>query len=325
MLRAFAGPYAEDLGRKPDTREFLFALEGALRTTGRDLFADLEAHEVAAVKLTTKKAPKFRKFAVGDFFVVPLQGGEFAYGRIIGSDAAGTVIEVYRLRTRHPLTLGGLKQQARDLLVQTHVNGLLAFRPGRWPILGREPLPRNHPMPSFRLGSDEAWQVARGDKRWPADLEEVLRMEPMVCWDPETVEERIASGHPDVWPEFEEWQCRDFGDAYLKILREPDKLRQLFLESAEVTDAGLKYLARCRGLKTLRLFSRPVTDAGLRHLAKLTALEDLDLGRTRVTDAGLVHLHGLSNLKTLGLEETRVTDAGVAALNEWLPGAEIRR
>jgi Immunity protein 26 len=324
LLRAFARSYTEDRGRAPESREFLASLFSAMQTTGRDLFSDLQERELTAIKLALKSAPKTRKFVMGDYFAIPLSSGEFAYGRILGKDGAGSVIEVYRFRTRNQLPVGQLKTQAKDSLLQTHVNGLLSFRSGRWPILGHDDLPKKHPMPSFRLGSPfSVWLIACGDQQRPASVEEVLRLEPMVCWDPETVETRITSDHPEVWPELEEWQCQAFGDRYLKILRDPAKLRKLYLQSAEVTDAGLKHLTGCTGLKTLNLATRPITDAGLRHLSRLDGLDELDLGRTRVTDAGLVHLRGLKGIKKLGLVGTQVTDQAVTALKRALPGAEI--
>ena len=325
MLRAFADSYIEDVGRKPVTPEFLFSLSNALQTTGRELFADMEAQEVVSVNLTTKKTTKIQRYAIGDFFVVPLKT-EFAYGRIIGFDAAGNVIEIYRLKTKKRLSFPQLQHRAKQVLFQTHVNGLLGFRDRRWSILGYADLPKNHPMPSFRLGSRFTfWMITRGTKQWAAETEDVLRLEPCVCWNPETVEERITSDHPEIFPEMEECQCGDFGDAYLKILHEPAKLRSLHMAFAEVTDAGLRHLARCSQLKTLNLSSRPITDAGLKHLVALTSLEELNLGRSRITDAGLRHLHALKSLRKLNVVETAVSDKGIANLKKALPGISVER
>jgi hypothetical protein len=322
LLRAFAGPYQSDLGRKPLTQEFLASLSGALQTTGRDLFGDLEDREVVSVRLTTRKAPKTQKYAIGDYFVVPLATKEFAYGRIIGHDAAGDVIEVYRDKTKTPWSFPQLQRRPQAILLQTHVHGLLAFRARRWPILGHAPLAKDHPMPAFRLGD---WQINQGTQTRTASTKEVLRMEPCVCWNPETVEARITSDHPEVWPELEEWQCRDFGDAYLKILHDPTSLRALYLSFGEVTDAGLKHLERCSQLKTLHLLRQPISDAGLKHLAALTALEELDLSRTRVTDAGLAHLRGLKNLRKLRVVNTAVTDQGIVRLKKALPKVTVEK
>ena len=325
MLRAFADSYIGDVGRKPVTPEFLFSLSNALQTTGRELFDDLEAREVVSVNLATREATKIQEYAVGDYFVVPLKT-EFAYGRIIGYDAAGSIIEIYRLKTKIRLSFTQLQHRALPVLFQTHVNGFVGFRDRRWSILGHADLPKKHPMPSFRLGSQFTfWMIARGTKQWAATTEEVLRLEPCICWNPETVEERISSDHPDSFPEMEEGKCGDFGDAYLRILHEPGKIRSLHLAFAEVTDAGLRHLAQCSQLKTLNLSSRPITDTGLKHVAVLASLEELNLGRSRITDAGLRHLHGLKNLRKLGLMGTAVSDKGIAHLKKALPGVTVER
>src|SRR5258707_1163227 len=140
MLRVFANSYVECVGRKPVTPEFLFSLSNALQTTGRELFADLEAQEVVSVSLTTKKATKIQKHAIGDYFIVPLKA-EFAYGRIIGHDAAGDVIEIYGFQTKKRLSFSQLQHWALPVLFQTHVNGLLGFRDRRWSIVGHADLP----------------------------------------------------------------------------------------------------------------------------------------------------------------------------------------
>jgi hypothetical protein len=326
MLRAFADAYAEDVGRKPNSQEFVFALLNALQTTGRERFGDLEAREVASVKLATRKAPRSQRFQVGDFFAIPLATGESAYGRVINQDAAGQAIEVYRLTTKRPLSFAQLRQRDKPTLFQTHVNGLLAFRKCRWPILGHAELAKDHPMPTFRLGHHETgWLGKRGKTQGAISTEEALRLEPCVCWDPETVEERLTSGHPEVWPGLEEWQWADFGDTYLPLLRQPEALRNLYLNRAAVSDAGLGRVANCSRLRVLYLSGQPITDAGLRHLAGLMALEELNLGGTRITDAGLVHLHGLKNLRKLGLVNTAVTDQGVGRLKKVLRRVAVKR
>ncbi|HYV39885.1 MAG TPA: Imm26 family immunity protein [Gemmataceae bacterium] len=324
MLRAFANSYAEDMGRKPVTREFLFCLFNAMQTSGRDMFGDLESQEVVSVNLTTKKATKIQDFEIGDYFTVPLKQ-EFAFGRIIGHDAAGSVIEIFRLKTKKRLSFSQLQHQELSILFQTHVNGLSAFRDRRWPIVGHANLPKNHPMPSFRLGHHATfWQIACGDKNRVATTEEVLHLEPISPWTPETVEERIISDDPVIFPEMEAMQCSDFGDAYLKIMRQPNKLQTLNCYNT-VTDSGLQYVARCNQLKILRLVSQPITDTGLKHLAGLVSLEELSLRRTRVMDAGLRHLYGLKHLRKLVLAETAVSDQAVAKLKKALPDVVVER
>ncbi len=321
LLRTFANCYTEEMGRKPTTDEFVYSLLSALRTTGRDVFADLATSEVSAVKVVSRKAPKTCKYATGDYFAIALPNGEFAYGRIIGSDSAGQVIEVFHLRSRNRFALERLKAQKQEVLFHSHVNGLAAFRSGRWPILGHEKLARNHAMPSFRAGDWSTFWTLDG---YVASTDEAMQAEPMVCWNPETIEARIISKHPEILAEVEELNCQHFGDSYLKIIQYPAELQKLYLRAA-VSDSGMKHLASCSNLKVLDVMSQPISDLGLRHLAKLTSLEELDLSKTKITDAGLVHLRGLKNLRKLGLAGTHVTDRAIAGLRKALPGVAVEK
>ncbi len=78
-------------------------------------------------------------------------------------------------------------------------------------------------------------------------------------------------------------------------------------------------------LQYLQLSSSRVTNVGLLHLQRLTGLRALWLYDTRISDAGLVHLQGLTNLQVLNLRGTLVSPGGVDALQQALPGCEIRR
>jgi hypothetical protein len=119
---------------------------------------------------------------------------------------------------------------------------------------------------------------------------------------------------------------------------DPDAVRHVFLEQADLVDEQLKKLDRFKNLEGVTAMGIPiedehlklisgfpklrevefdggqVTDAGLKHLTALKDLHSLGLNFSRVTDAGLEELAGLSNLDHLYLEKTGVTDAGLAHL-----------
>jgi hypothetical protein len=138
-------------------------------------------------------------------------------------------------------------------------------------------------------------------------------------------------------------------DAGLTELRELPQLQWLFLNGTNVTDAGLPHIRALAGLKHLGLGGTRVTDPGLLALKELRSLMNLDLHNTQVsdagvaalkefkslryldlarchiTDAGLEHLKGLKTLRTLNLMATATTDAGVTALQQALPGLQIKR
>jgi hypothetical protein len=89
-----------------------------------------------------------------------------------------------------------------------------------------------------------------------------------------------------------------------------------------LTDKGLANLKGLAELRELRVESEDVTDEGVGHIAGLSKLEKLTLFRcTRVADAGVAKLKGLTRLKELGLQGTGLTDAGMATLRE-LPALE---
>jgi hypothetical protein len=100
-------------------------------------------------------------------------------------------------------------------------------------------------------------------------------------------------------------------------------VKDVWLNSTEVTDAGLEHLKGLCELQELFLDGTHVTGAGLEHLKGLSQLWGLYLGGTHVTDAGLKHLKRLSQLEFLVLRDTRVTDNGIRRLQRALPNCRI--
>jgi hypothetical protein len=89
------------------------------------------------------------------------------------------------------------------------------------------------------------------------------------------------------------------------------------------TDPLLALLPPFDRLRELSLIGADVTDAGLTYLTELKALRRLSLRGTHVTDAGVSRLARCSNLRWIDLRETRVTPAGVGLLQVALTKAEI--
>jgi internalin A len=104
-------------------------------------------------------------------------------------------------------------------------------------------------------------------------------------------------------------------DRDLAPLESLDRLEELAISGAPITDSGLKHIAKLTELRILSLWdTRGVTDAGLVHLGALTKLQALNLYRCSVTDAGLVHLRRMTDLETLMLRKTKVTGPGLSHL-----------
>ena len=103
-------------------------------------------------------------------------------------------------------------------------------------------------------------------------------------------------------------------DAELPYLNRLIHLRELYLAKTAVTDAGLVHLDGLTNLRILCLNRTAVTDAGLDNLDRLPDINWLYLKGTAVTGSGFVTTNGFANVEWLFLSETKVTDAGLAGL-----------
>jgi hypothetical protein len=103
----------------------------------------------------------------------------------------------------------------------------------------------------------------------------------------------------------------DAGEVYVSVSRHTD-------------DAGLRELQSINKLVELEIVWANVTDAGLVHVGGLKDLETLNLAIPS-TDAGLARLHGLTKLNWIALQGTKVTPIGINALQKALPKCTIYR
>ena len=94
------------------------------------------------------------------------------------------------------------------------------------------------------------------------------------------------------------------------------KLRDLGLESTQISDRGLLNLSKCAALERLVLNGCRISDEGAKHFAAVGSLEELQIALTDVGDETLKRLKSLKRLGILNLHGTRVTDAGLAQLQE---------
>ncbi|MGO9466808.1 MAG: leucine-rich repeat domain-containing protein [Isosphaeraceae bacterium] len=111
-------------------------------------------------------------------------------------------------------------------------------------------------------------------------------------------------------------------DDGLAALSHDKLLEKVYCFKPRITDAGVKHLASLTSLTTLQLLRVPeLTDATLAHIAGLTNLEEITLSGTAITGSGLVHLAGLKKLKSLTIPNAALDDAGLANLGR-LTGLE---
>jgi hypothetical protein len=136
-------------------------------------------------------------------------------------------------------------------------------------------------------------------------------------------------------------------DPDLAALRGLTDLRNLMIDSPNVTASGLVHLKGMTrlqrlelaltgvesleplrsfaGLENLILAMTPIDDAGLAPASDpgFAGLTSLNLSNTRVTDDGLKHLRDLPKLKGVQLVGTKVTDAGTAKFKKDRPDAKL--
>jgi Leucine-rich repeat (LRR) protein len=101
-------------------------------------------------------------------------------------------------------------------------------------------------------------------------------------------------------------------DADLQCLTRLPRLREAYLNGAQITDSGIKPLVGLALLVRLDLFDTRVGDAGLASIAHLKGLRRLGLGNTKITDEGLPALSAIPDLRELHVGGTLVTDAGMS-------------
>jgi acetyl-CoA acetyltransferase len=89
------------------------------------------------------------------------------------------------------------------------------------------------------------------------------------------------------------------------------------------SDKLLTLIVRFDRLRELSLHGASVTDAGMAHLIGLESLRLLNLRGTRITDASLPHLARLQGLDWLDIRETQFSAGAIAALRRALPRTNI--
>jgi hypothetical protein len=88
-------------------------------------------------------------------------------------------------------------------------------------------------------------------------------------------------------------------------------------------DSDLVCLEGVHHLRELVLESPDITDAGMTHIRNLFSLEYLTLSEIGITDAGLRNLKGLVNLKHLAVTQSRITLIGIRELQKSLPNCKV--
>jgi hypothetical protein len=107
-------------------------------------------------------------------------------------------------------------------------------------------------------------------------------------------------------------------DSGIEFLARLTNLREIYLQSLDITDAAAHIISQLSSLETVGLrYCAGVTDAALIPLARLPRLRHLDLCGSKITDAGIETILKLKDLQILELYECpNLTEAGILRLME---------
>jgi hypothetical protein len=214
-LEEFSKSFQTDLHRRPVLDEFLYALVCALETVGDECFEDLESQTVASITLRkkSKKTKRNVKIKSGDIFAIPLGKQGFRFGRALRETSAGELIEIYEYQALRIPSLSQLLRELKRVSTYKHVNGIRAFKTGRWKIIGNHEITEPYPWPKFYMGSRHSFFiVVDREHKYRATPDDLKRLEPVIMFSPDHIEQNLLLNHSDPWPEVQVVKSGDFED-----------------------------------------------------------------------------------------------------------------
>jgi hypothetical protein len=150
-------------------------------------------------------------------------------------------------------------------------------------------------------------------------------LEKFICIPYKNIGKIGAGSIPKTWEELETLQEEFYLSGNEKIedndIRSLQELKQLVSlnlgVSVKLTDKGLEYLKDQTQLRELDLNSGNLTDNGLAALSGLILLQRLSLnGCKQIGDDGIKHLAGLTNLTSFNLPGSKITDQSLEILGK---------
>ena len=195
MLAKISQAYQEDVGRKPHLEEVLKTLEISLVIMADRYFLGAEEKELVEIRARTRKRKKKQHFAIGDYFAVPLGPERYGFGRIIDDHPENGILivllDVLSDRILQP-------QELRDKLqLFPPIFGGMeeAWTEWRWKVIKGSPIqPGEYPPQKFKIRPGlpgEVWRIWDGERYYRATEEEVMGLEKLALYPPESVEKRM--------------------------------------------------------------------------------------------------------------------------------------
>lgn len=179
--RRLADLYQEGLGRKPTLEELRLLLQTSLSVAPDEFFDGLDEKRITGVSIKTAKAPKRRKYALGDVFAIPLGDGRYAFGHVIYVDKNKWMfVEIYSQTSQSKRSTQEILNSPR-LYKAVWINDLDSERNRLFEVVGSAPPPGGDELApievAFGSGVGDLWKrPLLGGPKTHISTEEYLRL-----------------------------------------------------------------------------------------------------------------------------------------------------
>jgi hypothetical protein len=194
-LDNIAQEYEQDWGRKPTLNELLHTFQVVLGADLERYVSDGETFQLVNLSAKTKRRPKSQRYAVGDFFVIPLENDLFAFGRILSDilkEKMGMLVGIYAFVSRHVHPPTELRN--KPFLFPPFYCSDEGWVTWRWRIIGHIPVdPTEFVYPKFKVGwGASGWAIMDRDQIIAATEEDVQGLPNATLSTMRAVERKIA-------------------------------------------------------------------------------------------------------------------------------------
>lgn len=186
--------YEEEWKRKPTLAELVHSLEVVLGADPERYVEEGDTLELISLRAHTRKRRRSQPYKVGDFFAIPLEEGQYAFGRILSdllAERMGMLIGIYNITSTRILTPAELR--GLPFMFSPFYSSDQGWKTWRWRILGHMSLAENEfNYPNFKQGDEHrGWKLLEKDKVRSATRHEVEGLNYPMLWTLQGVEGRI--------------------------------------------------------------------------------------------------------------------------------------